>query len=227
LKSSFSAWSEGLPLYLPLLIIGLVLFILGQTLTASAPNTLLVLRLMRIAGIVVFLAGLCTLGFFRDPKRRVTAAPNELVAPADGVVVGIEDLDESPHYDGPCKRISIFLSIFDVHVNRAPYDCTVRDVRYAPGKFLDARKPETTQVNESTAIRMDTQHGSLTVRQISGAVARRIVCKCEQGKKLAKGEKFGMIKFGSRTELYLPRETAIYVKMKETVRAGTTVVARF
>lgn len=176
---------------------------------------------------VVALLGVCMALFFRDFPRTISAADHEVVSPADGTVVAIEDLDESPHYDGPTRRVSIFLSVFNAHLNRAPYPGTVTAVKYAPGLFKDARLPETSQVNESNAVWMDTPRGPMTIRQISGAVARRIVCPVGVGITLAKGEKFGMIRFGSRTELYLPAGTEVTVTLNQSVYAGTTIMARF
>jgi len=171
--------------------------------------------------------GLFALFFFRDPSRRVTAGVDEVVAPADGTVVAVEDLNETPYYAGPCRRVAIFLSLFSVHVNRAPTDGTVREVTYKQGRFKAAMKSETSDCNESNTIRLDCPQGPVTVRQIAGVVARRIVCRCAPGDALAKGEKFGMIKFGSRTELYLPPDTEVCVKAKDKARAGTTILARF
>jgi len=168
-----------------------------------------------------------TIFFFRDPARVITSEPHMVVSPADGTIVGVEDLDSSAHYDGPCKRVSIFLSVFNVHINRSPYDGTVESIAYKPGEFKNAMRADTTDVNESNTIRMKTDRGAMTVRQISGLIARRIVCKVEVGETLAKGEKFGMIKFGSRTELYLPTNAEICVRMKDKVQGGATVVARF
>lgn len=183
--------------------------------------------MLQILAWLFFTAGCGVLCFFRDPPRRTNAAPDEAVAPADGKIVGIEDLDSSPHYDGPCKRISIFLSLFDVHINRAPCEGTVRDIRYKPGAFRAAMGAETTDTNEANAVWLDTPHGPVTVRQIAGLVARRVVCRLAPGDTLQKGEKFGMIKFSSRTELYLPPGTEVSVRLNDKVRAGATVVARF
>lgn len=165
--------------------------------------------------------------FFRDFPRAITASENEVVSPADGTIVAIEDLEETPHYDGPTRRVSIFLSILSAHVNRAPYEGAVTHVEYAPGKFKNAMNPESSRVNESNAVWFNTPRGPMTVRQISGAVARRIVCPAAPGMNLEKGEKFGMIRFGSRTELYLPPGTEVCVKLKDKVYAGSTVMARF
>lgn len=209
----FSAWREGVPQVVVPILLGLgTLAILIKT-----PYWYVALPFLA--------AGAFALFFFRDPARRVTAGPGEIVSPADGAVVAVEDLEESPHYEGPCKRVSIFLSIFSVHVNRAPADGSVTRIEYRLGRHGNAMKAESSRVNESNAIWMDTPHGPMTVRQISGAVARRIVCVAESGENLAKGQKIGMIKFGSRTELYLPPHAEVRVAEKEKVRAGTSVVA--
>ena len=152
-------------------------------------------------GLIFVLSGLAVMMFFRDFPREITAQPNEVVSPADGTVVAIEELVDSPHYAGACKRISIFMSVFNAHVNRAPFECTVREVKYAPGRYINAMNQEASKVNESNAMWVDTPKGPMTVRQISGAVARRIVCPAKPGMALKKGEKYGMIRFGSRVEL--------------------------
>ena len=213
----FSAWKVGAIHFVPALLL-------------SAACFCLVFRGYKWAwiGAIVFLVyGLFSLFFFRDPWRAITAQPNEVVSPADGTVVAVEDLKETPYYTGPCLRISIFLSIFNVHVNRAPFEGTVQDIRHKDGAFKYAMRDDASDLNESNGIWLETPRGPMTIRQISGAVARRIVCAAKVGDTLAKGEKFGMIKFGSRTELYLPTGTAVCVKKGDTVRAGTTIVARF
>ncbi|MBI4558333.1 MAG: phosphatidylserine decarboxylase family protein [Candidatus Hydrogenedentes bacterium] len=215
MKGSFSAWKEGLPYYIPFLIVGVALVMLFR----HSPYV--------YAAVPFFLAGFACLMFFRDPPRRVSARENEVVCPADGTIVGIEDLPDSPYYSGPSRRVSIFLSVLDVHVNRSPFDGRVTCIKYQPGRFVNAMKSESSRTNESNAIWMDTEHGGVTVRQISGAIARRIVCRTAEGDELAKGEKIGMIKFGSRTELYLPPATPVCVKIRDKVQAGITVVARF
>ncbi|MCP4643479.1 MAG: phosphatidylserine decarboxylase family protein [bacterium] len=213
MKKSFSAWTEGLYIYMPLFAFGVV-------------GTAFLYHSVAVAGPLLALAcGAFALFFFRDPTRTVAAGPGEVVSPADGTVVGIEDLPETPHYDGPCRRVSIFLSVFNVHINRAPVSGTVQSVKHKNGAFKNAMRADTTELNESNAIRMETDLGPMTVRQISGAVARRIVCRCGVGDALEKGEKFGMIKFGSRTELYLPPGTEVRVALKQKVKAGETIMA--
>lgn len=212
----FSAWREGLPFYGPLIGVGTLLLLFAGGAAIGLAVSLLILGL-----------GLCTLYFFRDPHRIISDIAEDIVSPADGTVVGIEDLQDTPYYEGPCRRISIFLSIFNVHVNRAPCDGAIESITYRPGKFLNAMKSESSDANEANTVVMGTVHGPVTVRQISGLVARRIVCRRAVGDTLAKGERFGMIRFGSRTELYLPPGTPVCVKLRETVRGGASVVARF
>jgi phosphatidylserine decarboxylase len=215
LKKPFSAWKEGAPYYLPLIAI-------GGTIVVVSFHTIFVWP-----GAVVLFFGLFALTFFRDFPRNADAKPGDMVSPADGTIVEIQEMESTPYYDGPCKRVSIFLSVFNAHINRSPFDATVIAIQYKPGLFKDARRPDTSQINESNAIRLSTSHGPLTLRQISGAVARRIVCRASVGDTLTRGEKFGMIKFGSRTELYLPKTAEICVTLQEKVYAGQTIIGRF
>lgn len=171
------------------------------------------------------LAGfLFTLNFFRDPSRRVPADPGVLVSPADGTVVEISEVEETEFLKAPCHKIGIFLSVFDVHVNRAPCDGPVKASRYTPGCFLDARHPECGARNECNALHV----GDVVVKQIAGLIARRIVCDVRPPDVLARGQRIGMIKFGSRTELYVPKDQVreIAVRLNEKVKGGETVLAR-
>ena len=216
MKAKFSAFSESIP-YSGGLMLATILSLL------AARHYPLVSPIAFILSVFTF----STIYFFRDPIRRIPAEPQAVVSPADGTIVAIEEFDSSPHYNGPCKRISIFLSVFNVHINRSPYEGTVDSIAYKPGQFLDARGANTSELNEANTVRMTTARGPITVRQISGLIARRIICKVEVGETLAKGEKFGMIKFGSRTELYLPVDAQICVTLKDKVQGGATIVARF
>jgi phosphatidylserine decarboxylase len=167
---------------------------------------------------------LFTLNFFRDPERPVPQEADLLVSPADGRVVEISEVHEDEFLKAPCHKIGIFLSVFDVHVNRSPCDGTVRATRYRPGKFLDARHPDCGRVNESNAIHV----GDVLVKQIAGAIARRIVCEAKPNDVLSRGQRFGMIKFGSRTELYIPKDRVVElrVRLNDKVKGGQTVIAR-
>ncbi len=215
--SSFSAWKIGAFYYVP-------------SLALAAICLCLVYRGYRWAwaGVVVFgIFGIFSLYFFRDPVRGITAGPLEVVSPADGKILAVEDLKETSHYAGPCRRITIFLNVFNVHVNRAPFEGTVREIKRGGTGYLIASKQEASEHNVWCDIWMETPRGPMTVRQITGMVARRIVCRATVGDELSKGQKFGMIQFGSRTELYLPQSAAACVKAGDKVSAGTTVVARF
>ena len=170
--------------------------------------------------------------FFRDPPRKVPQEPGQIVAPADGKLVEITHLDHDPSVDGPAVRLGIFLSIFNVHINRSPCAARVLAVRYSPGEFRNALDPTSAQVNEHTWIALEEEappHRKMIVRQISGAIARRIVCDLRPGEVVARGEKLGMIKFGSRTELILPESDnlRIVAQLGDRIRAGASVLAEY
>jgi phosphatidylserine decarboxylase len=180
-----------------------------------------------LAALLVFV-----LAFFRDPYRQSPQDSDILLAPADGRIKDIEQVNESEFIGGPTLRIGIFLSIFDTHINRAPCEVKVAQIDYKKGMFKDARDPLAGKVNESNdlkLVRTKDPADKLIVRQISGAVARRIVCKAGPGDVLACGEKFGMIKFGSRTELYVPLRSDVEcaVRVGDKVKAGLTILARY
>ncbi len=173
---------------------------------------------------------LFVVSFFRDPDRKIPPDRGAIVSPADGTVDDIEELDHCEFVDGPAVKIGIFLSVFNVHVNRAPEASRVIDIQYFRGKFGNALRPSTAKENEQLWIALETSdppHRRILVKQIVGAIARRIVCEARPGESLARGQKFGMIKFGSRTELYLPKEGALCVqaKLNQSVRGGSSVLA--
>ena len=185
-----------------------------------------------IIAAVVLVLFLAFAAFFRNPRRKLPADETLLPSPADGTVRDIEvvhDFDLPP-FKGDALRIGIFLSVLNVHVNRTPSHLTVTNVNYRPGKYLDARDPKCGKENEAMTISGDAKIGGTTfpmaIRQISGAIARRIVCPVHPGRELKRGEIYGMIKFGSRTELYLPA-TGFEVKVKvgDKVKGGQSVVA--
>jgi len=169
---------------------------------------------------------LYTFYFFRDPDREALGDPTAVVAPADGVVVEIIEKTETEVVNGTMRRVAIFLSVLDVHTNRAPMEGEVIYRKHYPGKFLDARNPEASVVNESQTWAFRNGATTLVVRQITGAIARRIVGWSKVGDRVAKGERFGMIRFGSRTEVYLPLDSEITVRRGDRVKGGETIVAR-
>ncbi len=170
--------------------------------------------------------------FFRDPHRVPVRDENLLVAPADGTITDVEMVQDAEFIEGPALRVGIFLSIFNTHINRAPCDARVERITYRPGKYVNAMSPRAGKVNESNNIAMvRTGHPQdrLLVRQISGAIARRIVCAVREGQRLVGGEKFGMIKFGSRTELYLSASQNVecMVRIGDKVKAGVTPLVKY
>ncbi|HKB06599.1 MAG TPA: phosphatidylserine decarboxylase family protein [Gemmataceae bacterium] len=183
-----------------------------------------------VATLMVF--GLLVVWFFRSPHRRVPTDAGLVVAPADGKVVAIDEIEHDEFLGGPAVQIDIFLSIFNVHVNRSPIAGRVIGLRYRRGKYLNALRPESARENEQLAVRMQetvAPYRRYVVRQITGAIARRIVCWLKPGDELARGEEFGMIKLGSRTELVLPREPGLTIRARlgDKVKAGLTVLAEY
>jgi phosphatidylserine decarboxylase len=173
-----------------------------------------------------------SLMFFRDPRRHCPADKDLLLSPADGQVTDIEAVDDNDYLGGAALRIGIFLSIFDTHINRAPCNVKVGKITYRKGKKKNAMNPESGRVNESNdleMVRTDSPRDRLIVRQISGAIARRIVCDTAEGRELISGQKFGMIKFGSRTELYVPvrGNAKCLVQIGDKVKAGLTPLVKY
>ena len=170
---------------------------------------------------VVAVPALAFLGFFRDPERRPPDLPGAVLAPADGRVMEVVPAEDA--WVGSALRVSIFLSPLDVHVNRAPVGGLVASVEYASGKFRAAYRPEASEVNErcTMAIEGSTR---VAVRQIAGVLARRIVCRVRAGDKLEAGERYGLIRFGSRTDLFVPRATELRVRVGDHVRGGESIM---
>src|SRR6266508_4433622 len=168
----------------------------------------------------------CTLAFFRDPDRASPTDPSLIVAAADGTVSEIVDMDENEVLKAKTRRVGIFLSIFDVHTNRAPIDGRIVYRQHREGLCLDARRPDCSEKNESMTWAFENPHATIVVRQLTGAIARRIVAWAEIGDELKKGERFGKIRFGSRTDLYLPVNAELLVKTGDHVLGGSTIIAR-
>jgi phosphatidylserine decarboxylase len=169
------------------------------------------------------LAGFVTY-FFRDPERSIPEEPGVLLAPADGKIVAV-----SPQQNDLAQPsgtlVSIFLSVFDVHINRAPMSGTVVDVRYQPGKFLPAFRADASAMNEQNIITLQAGDIRVRVAQIAGILARRIVCRVKVGDKLSAGERFGLIRFGSRVDILIPPEFAVHVRPGQRVRGGESILA--
>jgi phosphatidylserine decarboxylase len=174
-------------------------------------------------GVLVFL-GAFVLYFFRDPERTPPASPDAVVAPADGRVVEIVD----EHLEGkPGRRVSIFLSVWDVHVNRAPVAGRIREIKYRPGRFYAAMRARASAENEQNVIHIETPRGEMVCKQIAGWIARRVLCWKAAGDTVALGERIGMIRFGSRMDVWLPEQAEIVVRRGQAVAAGTSVIAQW
>ncbi|CAN5708954.1 phosphatidylserine decarboxylase [soil metagenome] len=169
---------------------------------------------------------LYTFAFFRDPEREAPTEANVVVAAADGVVADIVEIDETEVVKATQKRVGIFLSVFDVHTNRAPVAGKVTYRQHKEGLCLDARSPDCSGKNESMTWAFQNPRATIVVKQLTGAIARRIVGWSNVGDELKLGERFGMIRFGSRTEVYLPLDAEILVKIGDRVVGGKTIIAR-
>lgn len=178
-------------------------------------------RVVAVAGV---LAALFAVYFFRDPDRDIPRT-DDVLSPADGRVMEVADIDGEGY--GPGRVVRIFLSVLDVHVQRSPVSGRVAKVRYRPGKFLDARDPRASFVNESNALEIESPRGRVVVRQIAGLIARRILCWVRPEENLSQGERFGLIRFGSQVDLYLPSDAEIVVSVGQRVVGGVTSVARW
>jgi phosphatidylserine decarboxylase len=166
--------------------------------------------------------------FFRDPDRVVPHQDGAIVSPADGKIVAVERVDQSPYYDGSSIKISIFMSIFNVHVNRIPHEGDIKRISYYPGKFFSANLDKASQLNEHNAIWVDTGNGrQICFVQIAGLIARRIICRVQEGDTVKRGQRFGLICFGSRLDVYLPESAAVKVDLGDRVQAGTSVLGEF
>ena len=168
---------------------------------------------------------LFTAWFFRNPARRVPSQAGIVVSPGDGKVIAIDREFEPRYLKDASIRVSVFLNVFDVHVNRTPCAGTVEDVVYQPGKFVAANKPEATIQNEQNALCLKTAEGAKVLCvQVAGLIARRIVCWLTAGVRVGTGERYGLIRFGSRMDLYLPATSTIRVSVGDRVKGGETIV---
>jgi phosphatidylserine decarboxylase len=181
----------------------------------------------RVAGLLA-LVTLAIAAFFRDPDRIIPDGEALIVAPADGKIVSIVDLKDASLMTDASTRISIFLSPLDVHINRMPVTGTIEEVRYQRGKFMAAYKDEASAQNEQNALKILAREGQrLGIIQVAGVLARRIVCHAQPGDQLNRGDRFGMIMFGSRTDAYLPAGCRIEVVEGQRVKGGETIIGRF
>jgi phosphatidylserine decarboxylase len=179
------------------------------------------------ASVLWFALAVWVVAFFRDPERAWTRGDRLIVAPADGKVVSVIEVEEPAFLAGRARRVSIFMNVFDCHVNRYPTDGTVAYRHYNPGAFGHAAAEKSSLSNEQASVGLTTARGKVLVRQIAGLVARRIVTDDEVGTAVHQGERMGMIRFGSRVDLFLPLDTRVLVHVGDTTRVGVTVVAEW
>jgi len=207
------------PLFITLLLLCL-LYILIQKIALQD----WIIQFFLAVAIIIYLL---VLQFFRNPKRVTNSKEGEIVAPADGTVVLIEELEETEYFNDKRKMVSIFMSPLNVHVNRAPITGNVTYTKYHQGKYLVAWHPKSSQLNERTTVVMENNKtGPILFRQIAGAVARRIAIYCRPNDQLLAGQEFGFIKFGSRMDVFLPLEAEVCVKIGDKPKGGETIIAR-
>lgn len=180
-----------------------------------------------VAAILLGALAAFLLGFFRDPRRDASAGEIDVLSPADGTVVHLREIEDGSVWPGLTRQISIFLSVFDVHVNRAPIAGRVVRVAYTPGKKTLALAEKASLDNEQNLVVIDDGRRAVGIRQIAGLLARRIVCDLKEGDAVARGQRIGMIRFGSRVDLFLPQNAELRVGLRDKVKVGLTVLARF
>lgn len=200
--------AEGWPFILPLAAASALLFVFGW----------------KNAGYFLLALTLFVLFFFRDPERPIPEGEGVVVSPADGRVIVVKDVYETDYLKSKAKQISIFLSVFNVHVNRAPMAGKVVAVKYNPGRFHIASVDKASTDNEQTAMVISNEKGSILVKQIAGLIARRIVCYAKPGDIVKTGERFGLIRFGSRVDIFLPEDSDLNVKVGDRIKGGRDVI---
>ena len=178
-----------------------------------------------LLAILVTILALWVAYFFRDPERTGERGAHIVVAPADGKLIMITEVDEPSFIQGRALRLSIFMNVFNVHVNRYPLDGTVKYVHYNKGKFLNAAAEKSSLENEQSSVGIESGHARVLVRQIAGLIARRIVTYSRQGQQVKQGDRMGMIRFGSRVDVFLPTDARLRVQLGTLTTAGTTVLA--
>lgn len=189
-----------------------------------AAVTIAVWKIYLPAGVLMSVLLSFVIFFFRDPQQETPHSNSAFYSPADGKVTGVALVPADPYLGKPFMKVSIFLSIFDVHVNKAAMDGVVKEIRYVPGKFIPANHPKACSVNESNVLIVESLSGLYLMRQIAGLIARRIVCDVKVGSPLSQGRRFGIIQFGSGMELYMPPSAVVQVSVGQKVKAGETVL---
>lgn len=185
------------------------------------PKKIILYPVFLLSAIFLFLI----LNFFRNPQRNTPVSENNIIAPADGTLVAIEEVEENEYFKGKRLQVSIFMSPLNVHVNRNPVSGKVTYQKYHPGKYLVAWHPKSSELNERTTVVVKNNKTEILYRQIAGFLARRIICYAKTGDEVKQGQEFGFIKFGSRVDVFLPIGTKINVKLNEKIIGGETIIA--
>ncbi len=199
----------------------------GYSFIGAAAFTTFVFALLEliIPALLGLVATFFVIYFFRDPDRTIPNGGGLVVSPADGKVVAAGTVENSTYYEGTCLKISVFMSVFNVHVNRMPCKGKVKKIIYNPGKFFSANLDKASKENEQNAVYLETEDGKeICTVQIAGLIARRIICKVQKGDAVDRGQRFGMICFGSRLDIYLPTDSKLRVAVGDIVKAGTSVL---
>jgi len=199
---------EGYYFGLPLLVLGGAAYLAQWT----------------IAAVVFVCLAIFVFSFFRDPERVIPAEPGAIVSPGDGRVVVVTEEEDAGR---PGKRISIFLAVWNVHVNRAPAAGVITKMEYRPGKFLAAMRERASMENEQNVFTLSTDAGEMVFKQIAGLIARRVVSWKKEGERVARGERIGLVRFGSRVDVWVPKDAEILVRVGENVKGGSSVLARW
>jgi phosphatidylserine decarboxylase len=209
---------EGIPVILAMILFS-VIFTIGAVVNQSI--------ILKVIVLISWLLVLFSVYFFRDPDRKIPKGDNLITSPADGKVIVIEEIPETEFFKSNVWKISIFMSVFDAHINRIPIDGQVTYFNYQKGKFLQAYKDAASYENEQTTILIENNKFKLLFKQIAGILARRIVCYIREGWHVRQGDRFGMIKFGSRVDIFLPIETRLNIKLNQKVIAGATIIGYY
>jgi phosphatidylserine decarboxylase len=209
---------EGFKFLIPALAIMLILFVVGVYISNA---------MVLVFAVILVLISFFFVFFFRDPERKIPNGESLILSSADGRVILIKPFQNSEFMGKEGTLVSVFMSVFNVHINRVPVSGRVRYVKYNPGKFFPAFKDKASSENEQTELGLENEHGRIILKQIAGIIARRIVCKVGAGDKVQAGQRLGMIQFGSRVDLFLPEDVEIKVKLSQKVRAGETIVGIF
>lgn len=207
-----------------LILLIVILLIINISIFSFFPDATLINQLIAIASVSIFLL---VLQFFRSPNRKHNLSEDWVLCPADGEVVVIEEVEEPEYYQGKRLQVSVFMSPLNVHVNRYAISGKVTYFKYHEGLYLVASHPKSSTENERTTVVVENGSHSVLLRQVAGAVARRIITYAKVGDQAKQGGEFGFIKFGSRVDIYMPTDVNVQVKLGEVVKGGMTIIAKF